>query len=78
MNNKLISILKGLLTIFFIVIVAGALASVGFVLLVIGLYYTILLVLNYGVLAGLAAIVGLVVLVLTLTIWIIKHIRKGL
>jgi len=77
MNQRLKSILIGLATILFIVVMAGALAAVGFVLLTIAMYYTILLVLNYGFLAGLAAIVALIIVIVLLMVVLLKKIRKG-
>ncbi len=71
------SILKGILTMLFIVVAAAVFAGIGFILLVTALYYTWMLFLNYGILAGGLAIVALAA-ILIIAVWLlIKQIRKG-
>jgi ABC-type multidrug transport system permease subunit len=70
------SIFKAILTMLFIVVSAAVLAGIGFIILVIALYYTWMLFLNYGLLAGGLAVAALAAILFIATRLLIKQIRK--
>lgn len=76
MARNIKSILNAVLSILFIVVAAAIAAGIGFVMLVTALYYTILLFINYGVLAGMLAVIALFAILVISINALIKQIRK--
>lgn len=77
MANTMKSIIRGLLSFAFIIIAAGVIGFIGFVAVVVGIYYTWMLFLNYGLLAGAAAVIGMAIVLIIATHKLIKYIQKG-
>lgn len=71
------SILNAVLSIMFIVVAAAVIGGIGFVILVTALYYTMVLFMNYGLLAGILAVIALFAILIIATYALIKQIRKG-
>lgn len=71
------SILNAVLSILFVVVMAAIFGGIGFIILVTALYYTVMLFLNYGLLAGILAVIALFAIVIIATYALIKQIRKG-
>jgi hypothetical protein len=77
MNSTAKSILGVIGTLAFIVGMAAVLAGIGFVILVFALYYTMVLFLDYGLIAGALAIVALFAVLIIATRSLIKRIQRG-
>lgn len=77
MNSTAKSIFQVIGTLAFIIGMAAVLAAVGFVILVFALYYTMVLFLDYGLIAGALAIVALFAVLIIATRSLIKRIQRG-
>lgn len=77
MNSTARSILSGIGTLAFILVMAAVLGFIGFILVVLSFYYTIQLFLDYGILAGSAAIIAVGAVLWFATYKLIKRIQKG-
>lgn len=77
MNSTAKSIFQVIGTLAFIVGMAAVLAGIGFVILVFALYYTMVLFLDYGLIAGALAIVALFAVLIIATRSLIKRIQRG-
>lgn len=77
MAHTVKSILNAVLSITFIVVAAAVIGGIGFVILVTALYYTMILFMNYGLLAGALVVIALFAILIIATRALIKQIRKG-
>lgn len=77
MNSTARSILNGIGTFAFIIVMAAILGMIGFILVAISFYYTISLFLDHGVFAGGAAIITVGAVLWFATYKLIKRIQKG-
>lgn len=77
MSSTARSILNGIATIIFIIVMAAVLSFIGFILVVVAFYYTIQLFLDVGLLAGAAAIITVGAVLWIATYKLIKKIQKG-
>lgn len=77
MNSTAKSIFQVIGTLAFIIGMAAILAGIGFVILVFALYYTMVLFLDYGLIAGALAIVALFAVLIIATRSLIKRIQRG-
>lgn len=77
MNSTAKSILETIGTLIFILATAAILAGIGFVVLVVALYCTMVLFLDHGLIAGALAIVALFAVLIIATRSLIKRIQRG-
>lgn len=77
MNSTARSILSGIGTLAFILVMAAVLSFIGFILVVVSFYYTIQLMLDHGLLAGGLAIAAIGAVLWFATYKLIKRIQKG-
>lgn len=77
MNSTAKSILSGIGSFIFIIVMAAVLSLIGFILVVISFYYTIQLFMDHGIIAGVAAIIAVAAVLWFATYKLIKAIQKG-
>lgn len=77
MNSTAKSILSGIGSFIFIIVMAAVLSLIGFILVVISFYYTIQLFMDHGIIAGGAAIIAVAAVLWFATYKLIKAIQKG-
>lgn len=77
MNSTAKSILSGIGSFIFIIVMAAVLSLIGFTLVVISFYYTIQLFMDHGIVAGCAAIIAVAAVLWFATYKLIKAIQKG-